>query len=517
VTTTTRVTTTTAVTATMKTAMTERWNLRPSFRVRVLGSFAALLAVALLAGLFLQRAVLIESLEQDIQSALDQEREELETLARGRNPLTGEPFNDDVRAIFDTFLSRNVPEEGEVYIAFVDGAPYKTTPASLRLDTVPELVNRWGSLTAGEGGEIDTEAGPVHYLAVPLRYEGETRGVFVIANFSAAERAEIARATQVEAVVSVLVLLVVTLISWFVAGRLLRPVRDLTQTAEAITESDLTRRIPVEGDDEISRLAATFNEMLDRLETAFTVQRAFIDDAGHELRTPITIIRGHLDVMSDDPEDRAETMALVSDELDRMARIVDDLLLLAKAEQPDFLQKRPVELADLTTEILVKSRALGDRSWQLDACAEGTLHLDPQRVTQAVLNLARNSVEHTTEGAEIGIGSEWSDDGARLWVRDTGIGVNDTEKERIFERFARGRFGRRSEGAGLGLAIVTTIAAAHGGRVDLDSAPGDGATFFIILPGLPATTQPISRRTATDDSDTLEMEPPERVPSWPES
>jgi signal transduction histidine kinase len=273
----------------------------------------------------------------------------------------------------------------------------------------------------------------------------------------------------------------------------------------------------VEGDDEISRLAATFNEMLDRLETAFTVQRAFIDDAGHELRTPITIIRGHLDVMSDDPEDRAETMALVSDELDRMARIVDDLLLLAKAEQPDFLQKRPVELADLTTEILVKSRALGDRSWQLDACAEGTLHLDPQRVTQAVLNLARNSVEHTTEGAEIGIGSEWSDDGARLWVRDTGIGVNDTEKERIFERFARGRFGRRSEGAGLGLAIVTTIAAAHGGRVDLDSAPGDGATFFIILPGLPATTQPISRRTATDDSDTLEMEPPERVPSWPES
>lgn len=508
---------TTMTGTTMMTAMTDR-NLRPSFRVRVLGSFTALLAVALLAGLFLQRAVLLEGLEQDIRSALEQEREELETLAGGRNPLTGEPFNDDVRAIFDTFLSRNVPEEGEVYIAFVDGAPYKTTPAPLRLDAIPELVNRWGSLAAGEGGQIETEAGPVHYLAVPLRFEGEARGVFVIANFSAGERAEIERAIQVEAVVSVLVLLMVTVISWFVAGRLLRPVRDLTETAEAITESDLTRRIPVEGDDEISRLAATFNEMLDRLETAFTAQRSFIDDAGHELRTPITIIRGHLDVMSDDPEDRAETLALVSDELDRMARIVDDLLLLAKAEQPDFLQPQPVELADLTTEILVKSRALGDRSWQLDACAEGVVCADPQRATQAVLNLARNSVEHTNPGAEIGIGSAWAEDDVRLWVRDTGIGISEADQDRIFDRFARGRFGRRSEGAGLGLAIVTTIATAHGGRVELDSTPGEGATFTIVLPGSPPATQPTPRVTAAGDtSDTLELEKTEKVPSWPES
>jgi signal transduction histidine kinase len=216
--------------------------------------------------------------------------------------------------------------------------------------------------------------------------------------------------------------------------------------------------------------------------------------------------------MSDDPEDRAETMALVSDELDRMARIVDDLLLLAKAEQPDFLNVQAVELADLTTEILVKARALGDRSWQVDRCAEGVFRADPQRVTQAVLNLARNSVEHTTNGAEIGIGSEWVDGGVRIWVRDTGIGVDDNEKEQIFERFARGRFGRRSEGAGLGLAIVTTIAEAHRGRVVLDSAAGDGATFSIIFPALPAVTQPISRPTAADESDTLEMETPERVP-----
>jgi signal transduction histidine kinase len=470
----------------------------------------------MVAGLFLQRAVLLEGLEQEIQAALEQEREELQTLAGGRNPLSGEPFNDDAPAIFDTFLSRNVPEEGEVYIAFVDGAPYKTTPAPLRLDQVPELVDRWGSLTAGEGGEIDTEAGPAQYLAVPLLYEGETRGVFVIANFSAGERAEIENAIRVEAAVGVLVLLVVTAISWFVAGRLLRPVRDLTETAEAITETDLTSRIPVEGDDEISRLAATFNEMLERIETAFVAQRTFIDDAGHELRTPITVIRGHLDVMSDD--DRAQTMAVVSDELDRMTRIVDDLLVLAKAEQPDFLRKQPVELADLTTEVLVKSRALGNRAWQLDACAEGMVLADPQRVTQAILNLARNAVEHTTTGAEIGIGSAWSGDGVRLWVRDSGIGVSEAETERIFERFARGRFGRRSEGAGLGLAIVTAIATAHDGHVELDSTLGHGATFTIVLPGTPAATAQIAHESLPNDTpDTLEMEPTVKVPSWPES
>jgi signal transduction histidine kinase len=471
-----------------KTTMTEKRRFHPSFRVRVLGSFAALLAIAAVAGLLLQRAVLLETLEQDIEASLRQEREELETLADGRNPQTGEPFGDDVRAIFDTFLSRNVPGEGEVYIAFVDGAPYRTTPAPLRLDTVPELATRWSALASGEGGNIDTAAGLVHYLAVPLVYGGQTRGVFVVANFSQGERTEIETATQVEAVVSGLVLLLVTLVAWFVAGRLLGPVRDLTETAEAISESDLTRRIPVESDDEISRLALTFNEMLDRLESAFTTQRTFIDDAGHELRTPITIIRGHLDVMGDDPDERSETLALVSDELSRMARIVEDLLLLAKAERPDFVNPEPVELADLTTELLVKSRALGDRAWQLDACAEGTIEADPQRLTQAILNLARNAVEHTALGAVIGLGSRWGDGEVRFWVRDMGIGVDAAERDRIFERFARGRFGRRSEGAGLGLAIVTSIVAAHGGRVELESTPGEGATFTIFLPGSPPST-----------------------------
>jgi two-component system, OmpR family, sensor kinase len=128
------------------------------------------------------------------------------------------------------------------------------------------------------------------------------------------------------------VLLLGSLLAWRLAGRVADPVTALTRTARAISETDLSRRIPVRGRDEVAQLAATFNEMLERLERAFGSQRRFLDDAGHELRTPLTIVRGHLELLEDDPVERRETVALVMDELDRMGRIVNDLLLLAKRE-----------------------------------------------------------------------------------------------------------------------------------------------------------------------------------------
>jgi two-component system OmpR family sensor kinase len=156
------------------------------------------------------------------------------------------------------------------------------------------------------------------------------------------------------------VLILASLLAWVVAGRVLAPLRLLGDTARSIGESDLTRRIPVEGDDELVDLARTFNEMLGRLEEAFASQKAFISDAGHELRTPITIIRGHLEVMGDDPDERRETLELVSDELGRMSRLVNDLLLLAKANRPDFLEPQTIDLDDLTRELFAKASALAD-------------------------------------------------------------------------------------------------------------------------------------------------------------
>lgn len=148
------------------------------------------------------------------------------------------------------------------------------------------------------------------------------------------------------------------------------------------------------GTDDVAQLARTFNTMLDRLEVAFLAQREFVDNAGHELRTPITVIRGHLELMGDDPGEREETRALVLDELARMNRMVDDLLVLAKSERPDFLKLEEVNLTELTVEVVAKARGMADRAWRVDATADAVIVADGQRLTQALMQLVSNAVRH---------------------------------------------------------------------------------------------------------------------------
>jgi signal transduction histidine kinase len=458
-------------------------------RLRILGWYIVLLVVAISASLLLERRVLLDRLDEEVEAQLVQERAEIANLATGNDPNTGEPFGSDVAAVFDTFLRRNVPGEGEAFLALVDGLPYLSTPAPHRLDSDPSLIEHWGRMTETESGELQTPAGPVRYLAVPLQGEGSTLGVFVVANFLRQEREEIEGTIRVGAAVAGSVLVVASALAWAVAGRLLRPIRLVTETARSIGESDLTRRIEVKGTDEVAELGLTFNHMLDRLEGVFTTQQSFLDDAGHELRTPITIVRGHLELLDEDPEDRQETLTLVLDELDRMSRIVDDLLLLAKVEQPDFLRAEQLDLGDLTRGWHARARTLADREWRLEQAAEAEVVADGQRLTQAMMNLAHNAAQHTEAGSVIDLGSTVTDGRARLWVRDRGPGVRPEDRERIFQRFARADDPRgRSEGAGLGLAIVSAIAAAHGGTVELADRPGGGSTFTIVIPARPTST-----------------------------
>lgn len=235
------------------------------------------------------------------------------------------------------------------------------------------------------------------------------------------------------------------------------------------------------GDDEIAHLADTFNDLLERLERAFTAQRAFVDDAGHELRTPITIIRGQLELLSEDPEQRRRAIELVTGELDRMNRMVNDLLVLAKAQQPELLELDLVDVGSLTREVAEKGAMLGDRRWRVDVVADGGLVGDRQRLAQALIELMKNAVDHTEADDEIAIGSEISGGLARFWVRDTGAGIPAEMQERIFERFSR--VGPRGpEGAGLGLPIVRAIAEAHGGQVRVESEVGRGTTFTFEIP-----------------------------------
>jgi signal transduction histidine kinase len=218
--------------------------------------------------------------------------------------------------------------------------------------------------------------------------------------------------------------------------------------------------------------------MLGRLDEAFAAQREFVDDAGHELRTPLTIVQGHLELLEDDPEQREQTLALVLDELARMNRIVHDLQTLTKANQPGFVRPEACDLDALLDEILVKASALGERRWELQGCA-ATVLIDRQRVTQAMLQLASNAVRHTRPGDTIMIGATVRDDAVELWVGDSGPGIPQERREEVAQRFRRGE---ESEGAGLGLALVTAITEAHHGRLFVGDSPLGGAEIRLILP-----------------------------------
>ncbi len=460
-------------------------------RTGVLLAFVVLLALSTVASTLALRQILLARAGERVEEALVQEVEEFAALSNdGRNPLTGEPFGGDIKALFRVFLLRNVPTAGEALFTFVDGVPYQP-PEDPRSQQLLERVRGLGTVERPERGEVETPAGVVRYLAVPVQVRdtgGEfvRRGVFVVTVNLGQERDEVAEAVQTAAGVSLAVLLIASALAWVIAGRVLAPLRTLRTTAQSITETDLTRRLDVHGNDEIAELGRTFNAMLDRLEAAFASQRAFVSDAGHELRTPITIVRGHLELLGQDPAERDETVALVTDELDRMARFVEDLLLLAKAEQGDFLHLGPLDLDVLTDELYAKATALADRDWRLAGSGTGRLTADRQRITQAVMQLAQNAAEHTQPGGRISLGSSISDGQVRLWVADSGPGIPVEEREQIFRRFHRAGDGRRrSDGAGLGLSIVRAIAEAHGGRIELDTREGAGATFTLIVPTEP--------------------------------
>ena len=290
-----------------------------------------------------------------------------------------------------------------------------------------------------------------------------------IVTFFGVDRAELLSTLRAYALASVATLLLVILLAWVQAGRLLAPIRLLRSTAQDITTTDLSRRIPESGNDDVTELTRTINEMLGRLEDGVEAQRRFLDDAGHELKTPLTVLAGHLELMdATDPEEVASSRALLLDETDRMSRLVGDLILLAKARRPDFLKPDDVDVDDLTHDVMAKMRVMGERDWQLGAVAGGTCRLDTHRLTQALLQLADNAVKHTDPGDKITLESFRDDAAVYFRVTDSGEGIPAEDRARIFDRFARSRVRSDDEGFGLGLSIVHAIADAHGGHVQLD-------------------------------------------------
>lgn len=466
-----------------------RWTPRAA-RTRIIGWVLLLVLLALALVALITWRLLVQATDERMDTALRAEVEEFsQIVAANVDPDTGEPFP-SVDEVLQTVITYNLARPNEKFLGYVDGV-YRfqsRIEAPVLLSEDAEFTDLVGSVTETTAGRYDSGAGEVRYLAVPVTLEGDpSQGVVVVAYFADQERQAADETARLMLAVGSGIVLLAAAGAWVVAGRILRPVRDVAATAHSITETDLSGRIPVAdgATDELAELAAAVNAMLDRVERGVAAQRRFLDDAGHELRTPITIIRGHLEVLDPaDPTDVRETVALVDEELARMNRLVSDLLLLARAEQPEFVRPQPVDVAALTAVAFDQVRRLGDRDWVLETAAPVDALVDPQRVTQALVALADNAVRYTGPGARIALGSQLTGGELRFSVADSGPGVSPADRDRVFERFARGSAGaRRSDGAGLGLSIVQAIATAHGGSVLLDSPPGRGATFTVVLPG----------------------------------
>jgi two-component system, OmpR family, sensor kinase len=297
---------------------------------------------------------------------------------------------------------------------------------------------------------------------------------------------------------------------YLIGTRLSRPLRGMAAVAARVDGGDLYPRIHnLDGQgDEVRVLADAFNHMLDRLTDAFASQRAFVADASHELRTPLTVIRGQLEVLAAQPAPSGEEVRrverLVQSEIARVSRLVDDLLLLAKAEQTQFLRIEPIELRGYVQELWDGMSLLAQRRFELDPVPAGTLRADPDRLAQALRNLIGNAIDHTAAGHGLVrmLVQEVPGGRIRFAVEDDGPGIPAAQHERVFDRFYRtdSARDRASGGTGLGLAIVSAIAEAHGGSVAAGRSPEGGARIEVELAGFSAKGVHLEEREARPQS-----------------
>lgn len=470
-----------------------------SLRARILWPAIALVAIALAVSGLMVALIQYRAVAAGVDEQLLRSRDELRVLAeKGIDPDTGQPFA-GASELLRTYLQRTVRGEAEGELAFVDGrvAWVASAGVALRPETDPQLVDAARALAAGGSivvETITTDRARYRALVAPVSYPDDTGALLQVVDMGVAER-ELRRTVAVYAGVAAATLALVALAAWLLVGRALRPIEELREAAGSIDERDLTTRVPVRGNDDLARLSATINRMLDRVQRSVEGQQRLLDDVGHELRTPITVVRGHLELLDPhDPAEVAQTRDLVVEEVDRMGVLVGDLLTLARAGESDFVTPAWVELAPLTDQTFVKASALGQRAWRLADVADAEAWLDAGRVTQAWLQLAANAVKYSQPGSPITIGSALSRGEARLWVRDRGVGIAPEELETVRARFGRARSAAaQAQGSGLGLSIVETILAAHDGRLEIDSTPGEGSTFTMILPLGPRQAQEEAR------------------------
>lgn len=386
-------------------------------------------------------------------------------------------------------ISRIVPDTNESTVGILDGQPrwVPATRLDFHLESDPEFITRVvDEVTAQNSavmGTATTTLGPLRYIATPVQVAGdEARGIFVTAYNLEVELREADTSLRIFAISAAATLIVAALIGWFIAGRLLAPIRELRETASRITAAELEERIPVRGTDDVSALTETINDMLGRLADGRQAQSRLLADVRHELMTPITIVRGHIELLDvNDAAEVGQTRELALEELDRMAGLVRDIELLTSADESTTLTLAPVDVTDVTRQVFARASAWTEHEWVLAESADVVITADADRLTQAWVQLADNARKYATANTRVKIGSTADGGTVSLWVQDEGPGIPAEFQSRVFERLGRVDSGRGVSGSGLGLAIVRAIADAHGGTAALESSPA-GSRFSIVLP-----------------------------------
>jgi signal transduction histidine kinase len=484
----------------------------PSTRVRLTSWYAALLVLVLFALGASIDTLARNRLMADVDHRLQSTAEDIGSGIE-RN-LASWPFSteavrfEDIVPTLGSFASRGqliqiTSPTGEVVRASEYAPREVIVPMSGEPSGEPKIVS---TELAGD------QARAVHFPVTVTDRDGVRWyiGAVIVGERLTTMHETLASLRQVLLVTSALGIALALAGGWVLAGRALRPVDRVTAAAAAIATGDGTitslgsRLLVPPTDDELSRLSATFNAMLDRLQASFLAQERFVGDASHELRTPLTAIRGNVDVLMRqvrlssrglDPTDLTSALDDIRRESDRMRRLLDDLLLLARADAyagndpagTAPIRRERVRLDEIAADAVRSAGPLAaGQVLELEAPRGVEVPGDPDRLHQLMMILLDNAIRHTPPGGRIRVAVAATPDGqARIAVRDDGEGIAPEHLPHLFERFYRadGARGRSSGGTGLGLAIAQAICRAHGGDISVTSAPDQGATFLVTLPG----------------------------------
>ncbi len=426
----------------------------------------------------------------DLDAALVREVEAYTATVAPRGAAEDRTLEDASRSYLEARVEQQTGLSPVLLVQFADGRVLSNS--SIELEKAAGNASLLATDTATPGfTELSFEG--VRYRAATtlvVNESGTTVAVFQAAA-STSELDTVARQLLISlAIASTSVVLVGALFSLRVARKTLSPLRDIARIASHVTQTSLGERVDHVGpDDEITALAQSLDAMLDRIEIAFGEQRRFVGDASHELRTPVAIIRGNLDIAraswASDGE-QEEAMRVIDDEVNRMQRLLEDMLSLARGSSSLRRPFQPLDIGLVLQDAAARAHNLGEREWSLSCATDPWALGDADLLEQAIGNLLRNAIEHTTEGQRIDLECSGGDGGVVIRIHDTGPGIPEKDLPNIFDRFYRAR-GVRSTGAhgsGLGLAIVRQIVWMHSGTVDAANAADGGAVFTVRLPAI---------------------------------